>query len=110
VLALCGVAFALSGVIAFRRWNTTVRPEHPEKASTLVNTGPYRYTRNPMYLGLLVILLAWTVYLAAPVGMLGPVAFMLYITRFQIIPEERALRAKFGADYQRFCEGVRRWV
>jgi protein-S-isoprenylcysteine O-methyltransferase Ste14 len=110
VLALCGVAFAISGVIAFRRWNTTVRPEHPEKASALVTTGPYRYSRNPMYLGLLVILLAWTLYLAAPWSLLGPIAFVLFITRFQIIPEERALLAKFGTDYQRFCEAVRRWV
>jgi protein-S-isoprenylcysteine O-methyltransferase Ste14 len=103
VLALCGVAFAISGVIAFRRWNTTVRPEHPEKTTALVNTGPYRYSRNPMYLGMLVILLAWTIYLAAPWSVLGLVAFVLYITCFQIIPEERALAAKFGADFQRFC-------
>jgi protein-S-isoprenylcysteine O-methyltransferase Ste14 len=110
VLALAGVAFALSGVISFRRWQTTVRPEHPEKASALVSSGPYRYSRNPMYLGLLAMLLGWGIYLAAPWSLLGPLVFVLYINRFQIIPEERALAARFGADYQRFCASVRRWV
>jgi protein-S-isoprenylcysteine O-methyltransferase Ste14 len=110
VLALLGISFAVAAVLAFRRHNTTVRPERPEKASALVTSGPYQLSRNPMYLGLLFMLFGWSFYLASPVSLLGLVAFMVYISRFQIIPEERALTARFGDDYVRYCVSVRRWV
>jgi protein-S-isoprenylcysteine O-methyltransferase Ste14 len=75
-----------------------------------VVSGPFRFTRNPMYLGLTSLLFAWATYLGSPLAVLGPVAFVLYITRFQIMPEEQAMAAKFGADYEAYRKTVRRWI
>jgi len=110
VLAAIGIAFALAGSRTFRRAGTTVNPLKPERATRLVVAGVYRFSRNPMYLGLLLGLLALAVYLAAPVALVGPVAFAGYIQRFQIRAEERALEAKFGAEYVNYKRRVRRWL
>ena len=110
ILALVGAAIALSGVISFRRAQTTVNPLKPETSTALVSTGIYGITRNPMYLGMLTVLLAWAVYLSSVWALLGPVAFALYITRFQIIPEERALRSLFGPSFVEYTHRVRRWL
>lgn len=109
-LALAGAAFSLAGVISFRRARTTVNPTKPEKTSSLVCSGVYRVTRNPMYLGLLLVLVAWAVFLSSGWALLGPLAFMLYIDRFQIAPEERALSALFGPTYAVYKSQVRRWL
>jgi len=109
-IALAGGAVAAAGARAFRRAATTVNPLKPHKASSLVTTGVYRFTRNPMYLGLLCVLAGWTVFLAAPLALAGPVAFVLYIGRFQIAPEERVLSSLFGADYAAYRARVRRWL
>lgn len=110
VLAAVGAAFAVAGSRAFRKAGTTVNPLKPERASRLVDEGVFQISRNPMYLGLLLGLLALAVYLAAPVALAGPVAFAGYIQRFQIRPEERALEAKFGAEYVDYKRRVRRWL
>lgn len=110
VIALIGGSFDLAGVIAFRRAKTTVNPMKPEKTVSLVCSGVYRLTRNPMYLGLVFILVAWAVYLASAWALLGLPAFVLYITRFQIRPEERALSARFGSHYADYTSRVRRWL
>ncbi|HJV22614.1 MAG TPA: isoprenylcysteine carboxylmethyltransferase family protein [Holophagaceae bacterium] len=105
-----GVGLALAGVATFRRHGTTVDPLHPEAAGQVVRSGPFRRTRNPMYLGMALLLLGWAVGLAHPLAFLGVPALMAYLTRFQIQPEERALRAKFGAPYEVYLREVRRWV
>lgn len=110
VLALVGVAFALAGSLSFRQARTTVNPLRPERATQLVVAGVYRMTRNPMYLGMLLGLVALAVYLAAPLVLAGPVAFVGYMRRFQIEPEERALGAKFGPAYADYKRRVRRWL
>jgi protein-S-isoprenylcysteine O-methyltransferase Ste14 len=110
LLAALGVVTALSGVYAVARAKTTIRPDTPEKTSTLLTGGIYHFTRNPMYLGLLIALTAWAVELAAPWTLPGPVIFALYIQRYQILPEERALAAKFGDTYVHYCKEVRRWI
>jgi protein-S-isoprenylcysteine O-methyltransferase Ste14 len=110
ILATMGGIFAFSGFHAFGRAKTTTNPIRIEEASALVTAGIYRYTRNPMYLALLMLLLAFAAYLAAPWTLLGPLAFALFITRFQIIPEERVLAAKFGDVYRAYQEQVRRWL
>lgn len=110
VLAGVGVLLARAGFRAFGRANTTTNPVNIEAASALVTSGIYSYTRNPMYLGLVVFLLAWAVYLAVPWTLLGPLAFVLFITRFQIIPEERVLHKKFGDAYGAYQRQVRRWL
>jgi protein-S-isoprenylcysteine O-methyltransferase Ste14 len=109
-VALAGFVFALAGAIAFRRAKTTVNPLHPEQATALVTGGVYRVSRNPMYAGLLLCLLAWAIYLASPLALAGPVAFILFINRFQIEPEEKVLAEKFGAPFAEYCASVRRWV
>lgn len=108
--ALVGLTICLAGVWSFHRAHTTVNPLHPERASALVESGIYRYTRNPMYLGFLLILLAWALLLGSPVAILGVPGFILYMNRFQIVPEERALTALFGTAFRRYCARVRRWA
>jgi protein-S-isoprenylcysteine O-methyltransferase Ste14 len=98
------------GVLAFRRSSTTVDPRFPEQASRIVSSGIYRYTRNPMYLGMLVVLIAWMALLSNVGTVVMPVLFVLYITRWQIVPEERALAQKFGAEYEVYRRAVRRWL
>ena len=110
ICAALGVAIGGAGLIAFRRARTTVNPLHPEAASSLVTSGIYRWTRNPMYLGALPLLAGWAVYLQHPVALLVVPLVMLYLTRFQIIPEERALSAKFGGQFDAYRGRVRRWL
>jgi protein-S-isoprenylcysteine O-methyltransferase Ste14 len=110
VIALAGVATALSGIAAFRRAKTTTSPLKPETTSSLVTSGVYRFTRNPMYVGVGLVLLAWAVFLSSAWTLLGPLAFILYMTRFQIIPEERVLSGMFGAAYSTYQAKVRRWL
>jgi protein-S-isoprenylcysteine O-methyltransferase Ste14 len=105
-----GLAFALPAVFAFQRKNTTINPHRIERASALVTSGPFRFSRNPMYTGMVFLLLAWTCYLANPWAVVGPILFELYILRFQIWPEERAMQDKFGADYLAYVGKVRRWL
>jgi protein-S-isoprenylcysteine O-methyltransferase Ste14 len=107
---LLGVAFAGSGVAAFARSGTTRNPLRPETASSLVSEGAYRFTRNPMYLGLLLILLGWAAALASALALLGPVVFFAYTSVFQIEPEERALATLFGPEYAKYKKKVRRWL
>jgi protein-S-isoprenylcysteine O-methyltransferase Ste14 len=110
VLALAGAAIAILAVISFRRARTTVHPLHPETASALVASGIFQLSRNPMYLGLLLILLGWAVFLASSPAFAFPVAFILLMNRLQIIPEEKALAAKFGAGFAAYRSKVRRWL
>lgn len=109
-LVLAGAAFSLAGVISFRRARTTVNPVKPEKTTSLVCSGVYRITRNPMYVGLLLVLVAWAVFLSSGWALLGPLAFLFYIDRFQIAPEERVLSALFGPAYAAYQSRVRRWL
>ena len=108
--AVFGVTVAILGVLAFRHAKTTVNPVAPEKASSVVTNGIYKYTRNPMYVGLTAVLVGWAIRLSVPWVFLGPVAFMLYVTRFQIIPEERVMSSKFGRAYDDYRQRVRRWL
>ena len=109
-LALIGAAFSLAGVISFRRARTTVNLMKPESASALVCGGVYRLTRNPMYLGMLFVLIAWAVFLFSAWALPGPAIFVFYMDRFQIAPEERVLSAMFGAEYLAYKSRVRRWL
>jgi len=109
-VALAGVLTSGWGIAVFRRARTTVNPHTPGKATSLVSAGPYRFTRNPMYLGLLLVLAAWTVFLASVPAAAGPVAFVLYMNRFQIAPEERVLQGLFGDEYLAYKARVRRWL
>ena len=110
LLLLVAATIGIAGVRAFDRARTTVDPLRPERASALVTSGIYRRTRNPMYVALAIALLAWTIWLAHPLALPWVVAFVAWMNRYQIAPEERALRALFGAEYERYCSEVRRWL
>ena len=110
VIALVGGAFSIAGIISFRLARTTINPMKPETTTSLVSSGIYRLTRNPMYVGLLFVLVAWAVFLSSAWALLGPLAFVLYINRFQIVPEERVLSAMFGTEYSAYKSTVRRWL
>ncbi len=109
-LVVIGQSIGISGIVSFRRARTTINPVKPSAASSLVTSGVYRVTRNPMYLGLLVTLVAWAVFLSNLVALLAAPLFVLYINRFQINPEERVLSSLFGAEYAVYKEKVRRWL
>lgn len=108
--AAAGVAIALAGVLAFRRANTTVDPRVPEQSSSLVVRGIYRYSRNPMYVGFLMLLTALGCYLMSAAALALLPLFVWYMNKFQIVPEERHLLQKFGNEYQAYCKSVRRWL
>ena len=110
IIALTGGVFSIAGVISFRRAGTTLNPMQPETTSSLVSSGIFRVTRNPMYAGLLLVLVAWAVFLSSAWALLGPLVFVLYINRFQIAPEERVLSAIFGTAYSAYKSRVRRWL
>ena len=110
VLAGVGACFDMAGLRAFFKAKTTISPLQPNRAAAVVTTGVYRFTRNPMYLGLVLILLGLALYLASPWAVLGPPVFVAYITRYQIQPEERVLAARFGTPYTDYCAQVRRWL
>lgn len=110
VVASIGVLVALAGVVAFRRQRTTVNPLTPERSSSLVVAGIYRFSRNPMYLGFLLALGGWCVYLANWASALLLPLFVAYMNRFQIEPEEMALTERFGERFSDYCRTVRRWL
>jgi len=110
VIAAAGGALAVTGIVAFRRQRTTVNPLSPESAAVVVSNGAYRISRNPMYVGLVAVLVGWALHLAHPLSLLLTPFFVMYMTRFQIIPEERALIVKFGDVYWTYMETTPRWI
>jgi len=110
VLAGIGALFAGSAVLSFRKASTTVNPTAPEACSSLVISGVYKMTRNPMYLGLWLFLLAWGLFLSNLYSLVLSAGFVLYMNRFQIQPEEDALETCFGAEFLAYKNQVRRWL
>ncbi len=110
LLMLVALVHAPPAILRFRKAGTTVSPLQPGTASCLVTTGPYGWTRNPMYLALTCLLLAWATYLGSLIAFIGPLLFVGYMTRFQIHPEERALRELFGQAYEDYQKQVPRWL
>lgn len=109
-LIAAGIGLAVSGVWAFRCMKTTLSPTQPHKASALVQNGIYRRTRNPMYSGLSLALLGWSLLWNNWSGLIWVPLFTLYLTQFQIKPEEEALSEKWGQPYAVYCQRVRRWI
>ena len=111
VLAVIGFAIAGAGVVGFRKAQTTVNPLTPEQATSLVSGGIYRLTRNPMYLGMLLVVIASGIFWQHLVALaVGAVFFFAYINRFQITPEEQAMEKLFGDEFRTYCERARRWL
>jgi protein-S-isoprenylcysteine O-methyltransferase Ste14 len=109
-LVIIGCASCVAGVVSFKLAKTTVNPNKPEHASKLVTSGIYRISRNPMYLGFAFILAGWGVWLSSVWAMLGVIGFIVYLTLFQIMPEERALTKLFGDEFTIYKARVRRWL
>ena len=110
VFAGLGALIVAAGIVAFRRHKTTANPMAPEQAATVVVDGIYRFTRNPMYLGFVLMLAGWAVYLANAGAVLLVPGFVFWMTEWQIKPEERALAIRFGAEYAEYVDAVRRWI
>ena len=109
VMAIAPIA-PIAALIQFRRADTTVNPHKPETTTTLVTSGVYAWTRNPMYLGLAMLLLGWAIKLGTLSPLVAALLFIPLIQRIQIRPEEHALRMRFGKDYQQYCHRVNRWL
>lgn len=110
VLLAIGILLGLSAALQFRRVGTTIDPCRPGDTSDLVIDGAYRVTRNPMYLGLLLVLASWVIFLGNVYASISLFIFVYYITSFQIRPEEQVMASKFGEAYSNYCRKVRRWI
>ena len=110
LLGVIGLIFILPSLLRFRKTDTTIVPTHPERATRLVTSGMYRFSRNPMYLGATLILLAIGLYFDDGLALLPVPLFAVYLHFFQIIPEERALDRLFGEEYSDYKKRVRRWI
>ena len=110
ILFALGACLVIIGGYQFRKAKTTVSPLSLENTSSLVATGLYRHSRNPMYVGFSLFLAAWAVYLGSVPAMLLLPVFIWHITRVQILPEEKILEQKFGDEYREYVKNVRRWL
>lgn len=110
IIGAVGLGISMAGVITFKRARTTSDPRKPADASVLVTSGIYRYTRNPMYLGVLLVLIGWGVLLGNVLALICALVFVPYISRYQIQPEERLLQDKFGEPFVSYKAAVRRWI
>jgi len=100
----------IHSILLFYRFKTSVHPQKPQEVSRLITDGPFKHTRNPMYLALSLVLIAWAIFLSDLIALMMMPAFYWYMTRFQIIPEERALISKFGEEYEEYVEKAPRWL
>jgi len=105
-----GMIFALAAIVAFLRASTTVNPHRPGATSTMVTSGIYSLSRNPMYLGVLLVLTGWAAFLSNLLAIALLPAFVVYMSRFQILPEERVLHTKFGSEFTAYKASVRKWL
>ncbi len=105
-----GIAVIVFAIKSFKNYKTTINPLKPATASSLVTNGVFRYTRNPMYLGLLLILIYLSLIFNVVGGCLVSLGFITYITKFQIIPEEVAMEKLFGRQFLKYKKQVRRWI
>ena len=101
------IAFA---VFKFAKNKTTVDPTKPFNTSSLVISGIYIITRNPMYLGMLFLIISFTFYKLSLIGAIVIPSFIFYINKYQIEPEEYEMRKKFGENFEDYCKKVDRWI
>jgi protein-S-isoprenylcysteine O-methyltransferase Ste14 len=110
VLMVLGVLMDGYAAMMFLVAKTTISPIAPQNASTLIVSGIFKLTRNPMYLGMAILLLGWALLLQSAAALMGPILFITYITRFQILPEERILSQKWGEAYTAYKSKTKRWL
>ena len=110
IFLFLGLLVFFLAVASFKKYKTTVNPLQPSKASYLVISGIFRFTRNPMYLGMALILLSLSFKFNLLGGILVTALFIMFITRFQIIPEEDAMLSLFRDEFKTYKENTRRWI
>ena len=110
IVALMGLVISTAGIVSFRNQKTIIDPRKPAEVSALVTSGVYRFTRNPMYLGTLLILIGWGIYLGHVLAIASAFLYVPYINRYQILSEERLLQEKFGAQFSAYKTKVRKWI
>ena len=110
LLLICGIMIIRTAFLSFKNHQTTINPLNLTKTSTLVNTGIFKYTRNPMYLGMVFILLSIALKFNLYGGLIVILLFLSFITKFQIIPEEKAMESLFGQEYKKYKKTTRRWL
>ena len=110
IFLIIAVIIIILSMYKFRKIKTTISPLRPNKTSSLVKSGIYEYTRNPMYLGLLLMLFSIALFLKNFISFLIIPLFILFITKNQILPEEEALENIFGEEYKNYKKKVRRWI
>ena len=107
---IVGISVLVTAIISFKNHETTINPISIEKASSLVVNGIFKYSRNPMYLGMSLVLLGLTFKFNVIGGLLFTGIFMLFITVFQIKPEEVAMEKLFDQEWKDYTKNVRRWL
>ncbi|WP_420548371.1 methyltransferase family protein [Curvivirga sp.] len=110
IIGLIGLALGITASIEFRKVKTAVNPRKPELAQSLVTNGIFKYSRNPMYLGLVIIICAAVIFAGNFITLMHPILLVMYLHFFQIRPEERILLDKFGEDYLVYMTHTRRWI
>jgi protein-S-isoprenylcysteine O-methyltransferase Ste14 len=110
LLLICGIIIIRTAFLSFKNHQTTINPLNLTKTSSLVNTGIFKYTRNPMYLGMVLILLSIALKFNLYGGLIVIFLFFSFITKFQIIPEEKAMENLFGEKYKKYKTTTRRWL
>lgn len=110
ILTIIGIIIAGFSLYGFYQAKTTINPQKPEKTSKLVTSGIFRFSRNPMYLSLVIWLSAWTLLIATLWGIVVIIGFVFYLTECQIKPEEHCLSEKFGEQFKQYQQRVRRWI
>jgi len=109
-MIISGLIIILSATILFKKYQTTITPLNPSNATKLITDGIYKFSRNPMYLGLLLMLLGTSIILNLTGGFFLIPLFILYLNLFQIIPEENAMADLFENEFLEYKKNVRRWI
>ena len=110
LLLICGIIIIRSAFLLFKNHQTTINPLNLTKTSSIVNTGVFKYTRNPMYLGMIFILLSVALKFNIYGGLIVILIFFSFITKFQILPEEKAMEKLFGQEFKNYKKTTRRWL
>ena len=105
-----GILIFVNPVLQFIKSKTTVNPIQFEEVNKLVTSGIFKYSRNPMYLGMLMIVLSASIFYLNIYSILTPLLFILWINKFQIKREEEFLIEKFGDEYLSYKKKTRRWI
>ena len=110
IFYFAGLTILVLAVRLFKKQNTTVNPIKIENASSLVTSGIFKYSRNPMYFGMIMILFGLALMFNLIGGILFTLLFAIYITKYQIRPEEEVMERLFGEDFLKYKNSVRMWL